>query len=85
MFEPGVVLADGEFSQLEGVVLGAPLGMTNNYMKAVAYNEVRARGDACRAKHAGCREWGSERSYGRIFLDMIQAKRSNGGFVSSLL
>lgn len=43
VFEPGVVLADGEFSGLESVVLGAPLEMTNNYMDAIAYNEVCAR------------------------------------------
>lgn len=40
VFEPGVVLADGDFSGLESVILGAPLEMTNNYMDAVAYNEV---------------------------------------------
>lgn len=40
MFDAGVVLADGEFSTLESAIIGAPLEMTNNYMKAVAYNEV---------------------------------------------
>lgn len=43
VFDTGVVLADGEFSQLESAIIGAPLAMTNNYMKAVAYNEVRAQ------------------------------------------
>lgn len=42
VFEPGVVLADGEFTGLESVILGAPIDMTNNYMTAVAYNEVRS-------------------------------------------
>lgn len=41
VFDAGVVLADGEFSELESAVIGAPLEMTNNYMRAVAYNEVR--------------------------------------------
>ncbi len=40
VFEAGVVLADGEFSGLESVILGAPVEMTNNYLNAVAYNEV---------------------------------------------
>ncbi|CAM9859080.1 unnamed protein product [Ectocarpus sp. 4 AP-2014] len=40
VFEPGVVLADGKFTGLESVILGAPIDMTNNYMKAVAYNEI---------------------------------------------
>ncbi|CAM9176858.1 unnamed protein product [Pylaiella littoralis] len=40
VFEQGVVLADGEFNGLESVLLGAPLEMTNNYMDAIAYNEI---------------------------------------------
>ena len=40
------MLADGEFSGLESVILGAPVQMTNNYMNAVAYNEVCARATA---------------------------------------
>lgn len=43
VFDTGVVLADGEFSQLESAIIGAPLEMTNNYMRAVAYNEVRVQ------------------------------------------
>ena len=35
------MLADGDFSELEAIVVGAPLEMTNRYMRAVAYNEVR--------------------------------------------
>ena len=46
VFEAGVVLADGEFSGLESVILGAPVQMTNNYMNAVAYNEVCVRATA---------------------------------------
>lgn len=42
VFDAGVVLADGEFSSLESAIIGAPLEMTNKYMSAVAYNEVRA-------------------------------------------
>lgn len=53
VFEPGVVLADGEFSGLESVILGAPLEMTNNYMDAIAYNEVRTRADRLRRKVLG--------------------------------
>ena len=41
MFQSGVVLADGDFSELESVIVGAPLEMVNKYMRAVAYNEVR--------------------------------------------
>lgn len=43
VFDTGVVLADGEFSQLESAIIGAPLEMTNNYMSAMAYNEVRSQ------------------------------------------
>ena len=46
MFDAGVVLADGEFSQLESAIIGAPIELTNNYMRAVAYNEVREQADS---------------------------------------
>eukprot|EP00904_Undaria_pinnatifida_P001500 jgi/Undpi1/11350/HiC_scaffold_30.g13647.m1 len=40
VFQSGVVLADGDFSELESVIVGAPLEMVNKYMRAVAYNEI---------------------------------------------
>lgn len=40
-FPQGFILAEGEFSKLEQVVFGAPLEMTNKYLNAVAYYEVR--------------------------------------------
>lgn len=42
-FPAGLILADGEFSELEGVIIGAPLQLTNNYLQAVAYYEVRGK------------------------------------------
>lgn len=43
-FPQGVYLADGDFSELEGVIFGAPIEMTNKYLNAVAYYEVRFEG-----------------------------------------
>lgn len=40
VFPAGVILADGDFSELESVIIGAPLDMTNKYLRAVAYYEV---------------------------------------------
>lgn len=40
-FPAGVILADGEFSKLESVVIEGPLELTNKYLEALAYYEVR--------------------------------------------
>lgn len=40
-FPQGVILAEGEFSDFESSIIGAPLEITNKYMEAVSYFSVR--------------------------------------------
>lgn len=43
-FPADMILKDGEFGEIENVVFGAPLDITNKYLRAVAYYEVSIQG-----------------------------------------
>ena len=58
-----MILKDGEFSDIENVIIGAPLDMTNRYLRAVAYYEVSTKcemhysKDALNIMQKGCSRW----------------------------